>query len=75
MLCILSAFEWTTISSVKLEVLVHDSYVFGLYFNLSMYYLTITAASHIKPSSSSNDHVIVDSLTEGSPHQPAFKSM
>ena len=44
-------------------------------YTLSMYYLTITAASHVKPSSSSNDHVIVDSLTEGSPDQPAFKSM
>ena len=42
-------------------------------YTLSMYNLIITAASHIKPSSSSNDHMIMDSLTEDSPDHLLLK--
>ena len=41
---------------------------------LATYCFIITATGDIKPSSSSGDHMIADSIVEGNPDQPTFKS-
>ena len=61
--------------TIFVHALVHrNPYILFINMLINMLIFAIEATDCSKPSSSSNDQMIADSLTEGNPHQPAFKS-
>ena len=59
------------LATIFVHALVHrNPYI--LFINMLIFAIKATDCS--KPSSSSNDQKIADSLSEGNPDQPAFKS-